>query len=245
MEDMEETVERTAAETETEKEKERRAAVASAAARPAPRLIAFAADMLFIHMILGLAKGLVIGFGGDDEVSALLYEGLVFHWSFFDIFKALAVAAYFAVSTAVWGCTLGKLLLNLRVVTVDGRWPRIPAIIYRETVGRFLSSVCYLGYLPVIYTEQRAALHDWLCDTRVVAVDPAGGKSFRGASEGPEKLAGKAAPIGVAAAAALNCAGPDSLSGAESDGLSSAGPDSLSSARTDKPDGAAEDSAMP
>ena len=44
-------------------------------------------------------------------------------------------------------------------------------MIYRETVGRYFSDVTFgLGYLTVLFNDEKKAIHDMLCDTRVVEV---------------------------------------------------------------------------
>jgi uncharacterized RDD family membrane protein YckC len=66
------------------------------------------------------------------------------------------------------GATLGKMACRLRVVSADGT-----PIGYGRAVGRAFSEwlsrmVLYIGYLLVPFDAQKRALHDHICNTRVV-----------------------------------------------------------------------------
>jgi len=68
-----------------------------------------------------------------------------------------------------YGATPGKMAVKIRVVTPDGG-----PISYGRATGRFFADIlsgmiCYIGYLMVAFDkEQRRALHDHICGTRVV-----------------------------------------------------------------------------
>jgi uncharacterized RDD family membrane protein YckC len=58
--------------------------------------------------------------------------------------------------------------VGLRIVTSDGG-----RVSYARALGRsfaeILSSIiCYIGYIIVAFDDQKRALHDHICDTRVV-----------------------------------------------------------------------------
>ena len=61
---------------------------------------------------------------------------------------------------------------NLRVVpaeTKDGEKLRLFDVVYRETIGKFLSGVIMnIGYIIAGIDSVKRALHDILCDTRVI-----------------------------------------------------------------------------
>ncbi|HXT10815.1 MAG TPA: RDD family protein [Candidatus Angelobacter sp.] len=70
-----------------------------------------------------------------------------------------------------YGATPGKMLCKLRVVTSDGE-----RIGYGRGAGRALAEmlsaiICYIGYLMVGFDSQKRALHDYICNTRVVHTD--------------------------------------------------------------------------
>ncbi|MCR5248381.1 MAG: RDD family protein, partial [Paludibacteraceae bacterium] len=77
----------------------------------------------------------------------------------------------FVIMTNACGATVGKMIMSIKVVSIEDRRPTFTEIIYRETVGRFLSSaIMNIGYLMIFPTKEKTALHDILSDTRVIYV---------------------------------------------------------------------------
>ena len=64
--------------------------------------------------------------------------------------------------------TPGKMLMHIKVVALDDK-NEVIDIIFRETIGRFLSSILLVGYIIGFFDADRRCLHDRLGDTRVVA----------------------------------------------------------------------------
>lgn len=67
-----------------------------------------------------------------------------------------------------YGATPGKMACSIRVVTAEG-----DKIGYGRATGRafgyFLSGIiCYIGYIIVAFDVQKRALHDYICNTRVI-----------------------------------------------------------------------------
>ena len=68
-----------------------------------------------------------------------------------------------------FGATPGKLICGLRVVRSDGS-----RVTYGRAVGRFFARfflerfTLFIGYLLTVFDGEKRALHDHLCDTRVV-----------------------------------------------------------------------------
>jgi uncharacterized RDD family membrane protein YckC len=82
----------------------------------------------------------------------------------------LAQCAYEAWFLVNKSATPGKLILGLQVVRTDGR-----PFTWGAGIGRFfayfLSSLTlYIGFLMAAWDEEKRALHDRICDTRVVHV---------------------------------------------------------------------------
>lgn len=128
------------------------------------RLIAYAIDSMIAALIVGLVK---LPFSIASGGSGFLNANFIFEHSLLDVFTYVGVAAYFVLLTYFAHSTPGKMLFRLQVVTKDGEWTFIN-ILYRETIGRFLSSLLCIGYLAVIVTKQKQGFHDMLCDTFVV-----------------------------------------------------------------------------
>lgn len=95
---------------------------------------------------------------------------LLFQYNLKDIVLYVMQVLYFILLTYYTGTTLGKRVLNLRVICADGNEkPGLITVIYRETIGRFLSGIlCCIGYLMIVVDKENRGIHDWLCDTRVV-----------------------------------------------------------------------------
>jgi uncharacterized RDD family membrane protein YckC len=67
-----------------------------------------------------------------------------------------------------YGATLGKMACGLRVITADGG-----KISYARATGRVFAEmlsgmICYIGYIMVVFDDQKRALHDHICNTRVI-----------------------------------------------------------------------------
>jgi uncharacterized RDD family membrane protein YckC len=76
--------------------------------------------------------------------------------------------AYEAVFLVKFGATPGKMALGLKVVRPDGSG--IPA---SRAIGRYFgkllsSMILYIGYVMAGFDAQKRALHDMICDTRVI-----------------------------------------------------------------------------
>jgi uncharacterized RDD family membrane protein YckC len=81
------------------------------------------------------------------------------------IFIQMAYEVFFL---GKYGATLGKMACKIHVVTAEGG-----RIGYGRATGRFFSEIlsgmiCYIGYIIVAFDGQKRALHDYICNTRVV-----------------------------------------------------------------------------
>jgi len=86
---------------------------------------------------------------------------------------ALALhVVYHVVLVGGCGQTLGKMALGITVVRREGGTPGYGRAALR-CLGGFLSVASFgLGYLGVVFTEERRGLADWLAGTRVVEPSP-------------------------------------------------------------------------
>lgn len=93
---------------------------------------------------------------------------ILFSYTLIDIILYFAHAAYFVALTYCTGTTLGKRLFHLRVIST-GTETSLWNLIYRETIGRFLSSVFVCaGYIVAGIDREKRGVHDMLADTRVI-----------------------------------------------------------------------------
>lgn len=77
--------------------------------------------------------------------------------------------SYETIMVGKYGATLGKMACKIKVVTADGG-----RVSYKAALGRYFAKLlsgftCLIGYIIAIFDKpQRRALHDRLCNTRVV-----------------------------------------------------------------------------
>ena len=132
--------------------------------------------LFVVFIVLSVATG-----GSHAGVSTTNVNGTVIHsgggaaslngpWTF--IFFGLSLLYYFALE-AIFGQTIGKRIMRLKVVTADGLAPRATAIVLR-TLGRvidILPAFYLVGWIAVKRSRQpRQRLGDRLANTTVVAV---------------------------------------------------------------------------
>ena len=77
-------------------------------------------------------------------------------------------AIYSGICLSRFGGMPGMLVCGLRVVRPDGS-----RITFWRAIGRFAANylnivTLYLGYLVIVFDDQKRALHDFVCDTRVI-----------------------------------------------------------------------------
>lgn len=68
------------------------------------------------------------------------------------------------------GATMGKLILDLKIVRPDGSYPTLwRALLLRHFIGYTISSfILGLGYLWIAFDKEKQGWHDKIADTRVV-----------------------------------------------------------------------------
>jgi uncharacterized RDD family membrane protein YckC len=116
------------------------------------RFLAALMDVFFSGLIMELLEPLLgtIGNGPVVELVALL----------------VATIFYFVVPTALYGYTLGKKIMGLKVVGKNfGTDLGFFQVLVRETFGKWFLSI---GYLWILMRNDRRGLHDILTRTRVI-----------------------------------------------------------------------------
>jgi uncharacterized RDD family membrane protein YckC len=86
----------------------------------------------------------------------------------FQLFSMVLGAAYSIFFVGKYGATPGKMLFNLKIVDATGT-----SISYGRATGRFFAEIlsgliCYIGYIMAAFDPEKQALHDRICNTRVV-----------------------------------------------------------------------------
>jgi uncharacterized RDD family membrane protein YckC len=109
--------------------------------------------------VAGFAFGLVGHFMTSEVILRSILQNVL------SLILSLGYTTYFL---GAYSATPGKMACGLRVVRPDGE-----RLSYARGCGRFLgefvsSLILGIGYLMVIFDEEKRALHDRICDTRVV-----------------------------------------------------------------------------
>jgi uncharacterized RDD family membrane protein YckC len=86
------------------------------------------------------------------------------------VFLFLLHGGYLTMFTAASGQTMGKMLLNLRVVASRGGPVPFGSAALRAVVWLLTILPAGVGFLPAILTADRRALHDRFADTKVITV---------------------------------------------------------------------------
>ena len=134
-----------------------------------PRLGAYLLDRLIagIGIFFVIRLPLMIASFSTD----LFTRDVFFRFDLRQILCWVAVSVYFVLFTARSGATPGKRAFGMCVIKSDGTPLSFLTVLYRETVGRYLSSLLYIGYLLILGDGLHQSLHDHICDTLVVFSD--------------------------------------------------------------------------
>jgi uncharacterized RDD family membrane protein YckC len=84
------------------------------------------------------------------------------------LFLLMVKAAYFSVFTMVGGQTVGKMATGIRVVTDNDRDVEPSRAVQRALATLASLATAGIAFVPVLFSDDRRALHDRLAGTRVV-----------------------------------------------------------------------------
>jgi len=121
------------------------------------------------NMIIGMAAGLLISspaMANSDpaEMTPALIGGVALLY-----FLQIAIAAgYTSFFLGKYSATPGKMALGIKVVRPDGN-----SISYMRGLGRYFAEILSavilaIGYIMAAFDKEKRALHDHICDTRVI-----------------------------------------------------------------------------
>ncbi len=120
-------------------------------------------------LLIGTAKMTAGPSPSQEAIVAFFALGML---GMIGIFLALLVTAFlYPVLTTWWlGGTLGKLICGLRVVGSDGEVLSLLRCTARELAKGIISNslTAGIGFLVAAFTAEKTALHDLICNTRVV-----------------------------------------------------------------------------
>lgn len=82
----------------------------------------------------------------------------------------LIYIVYVSIFHTILAATVGKLILGIRVVDLQGNYISLWQAIVRA-IGYFISAIpLYIGYLMPLFNERKRALHDYIASTVVIKV---------------------------------------------------------------------------
>jgi uncharacterized RDD family membrane protein YckC len=132
------------------------------------RLSAYIIDCIIVGIALLIIKipKLIVYMMNPD---VFFLKPFLFEFSIFDVVIYLAGLTYFILMTYYCGATLGKKLLNLKVCKGNDEKLTLFTVVYRESIGRYLSGlILFIGYIIIGVDSKKRGLHDILSDTLVV-----------------------------------------------------------------------------
>ena len=132
------------------------------------RLSAYIIDCIIVGialLIIRIPKFFIYMMNPD----VFFVKPILFKFSIFDIIIYLLGLTYFVLMTYYYGGTLGKKLFKLKVCKATDEKLSLFTIIYRESIGRYLSGlILFIGYIMIGLDSKRRGLHDILSDTLVI-----------------------------------------------------------------------------
>ncbi len=110
---------------------------------------------------------------------------IIIVWLFFGVLSSLAYILpvsiillvgpllYYWLFTGLRGQTLGKMLVGIKVVDVQGNRPGLTSAALREILGKLVSAIVfYLGFFWIAWDRQKQGWHDKIAITYVVKAEP-------------------------------------------------------------------------
>lgn len=134
-----------------------------------PRFLAVLLDSLILMagtMLIAAVIGAIFGASGlitpGRTGSILLMQALI---QIVNLAMTLSYQVYFI---RKHDATPGKMALGLKVLRSDGSKLSVGRIIGRNFAQGLSGLILGIGYLMVIFDEEKRSLHDRICDTRVI-----------------------------------------------------------------------------
>ena len=120
------------------------------------RFAAFIIDAVIVSVIIVVLDALgIIDLGNPSATDQVL--------------EAVISFGYYILLTTVFGATLGKMALGMKVVEESGQKAGFFRVLIRETIGKVVSAIIlFLGYIWILFDGNRQGWHDKIGGTFVV-----------------------------------------------------------------------------
>ncbi len=129
-------------------------------------LILYAVNFV-ISMFAGLMMPMMIGATPDNPENLIPFFALTCGLVLIQLAIGVAFTVFFLTR---FGATPGKLALSLRVIRTDGSGISTGRAFGRHFADILSGLILGIGYIMAGFDDEKRALHDHLCDTRVVRV---------------------------------------------------------------------------
>jgi len=144
------------------------------------RFVAVIIDGIILAIPMGILQAMVFGALGlsmarmtpnpnaaPEEVFAMLAPmfGMIGLSALFGMVLGCTYETFFIVK---FGATPGKMAVGVKVVRPDGSGIQVGRAIGRYFSKMLSAMILYIGYITAGFDSQKRALHDMICDTRVI-----------------------------------------------------------------------------
>ena len=136
------------------------------------RFVAVAVDAILLWLVLlPVSRGFsLIGGRHNPELYPMnpLNTPFFSFWRWTTLVTLALEISYYVFFLSHGGATIGKMLMGVKVVTATGE-PVSVARAFGRFFARYLSAFTLLiGYIMAAFDDQKRALHDHICNTRVI-----------------------------------------------------------------------------
>lgn len=133
------------------------------------RLLAWFLDWLIMVAGTMLVAAIIGGiFGAAGLISVGKTGSLLLMQALIQIVNLAMVLSYQAYFIRKHDATPGKMALGLKLLRSDGSKLTVGRVIGRYFAQALSAMILFIGYLMVIFDAEKRALHDRICDTRVI-----------------------------------------------------------------------------
>ncbi len=126
---------------------------------------------LWLDLVLSAPLNVILHLPFQRYLAKLEAYGLTAkYWGFSAALAVALLMIYFIAPTLLFGQTLGKRIVGLRVIRANCN-PEIGfgRVVVRESIGKLLSAALFgIGFLFPLMNQRHRALHDYLAGTIVV-----------------------------------------------------------------------------
>ena len=123
------------------------------------RFLAYLIDVvvtIIVSVVFGIILGLVVGKSSSTLMISTLFN-IIFYVSYWVIYQSKS------------GQTIGKKMMNIKVVDSSGKVPGVGTFFLRDTVGKIVSGIIiYIGFLMILWDSKKQGLHDKIAGTYVI-----------------------------------------------------------------------------